>query len=157
MDYYAFGSNLDFGQMARRCPSAAFVCRALLPGHVLAFPRPSKNWGGGAASIVPGEGTGVWGVIYRLSETDGRALDGFEGFSAARPESENRYNRRPVEVFRDGRAGEPVQAWTYVAVPDGNAHRPARAYLAAILRGARHWQLPVDYIAGLEAIGAQDF
>ena len=39
MLYFAYGSNLDCGQMRSRCPSTQFVCRAVLKDHSLAFTR----------------------------------------------------------------------------------------------------------------------
>ena len=35
--YFAYGSNLNLGQMAVRCPQAQLVRRAVLEGYELAF------------------------------------------------------------------------------------------------------------------------
>ena len=37
MFYFAYGSNMNWTQMQRRCPSSRFVCTARLPGYRLAI------------------------------------------------------------------------------------------------------------------------
>lgn len=77
--YFAFGSNMDDAQMARRCPGATAVTMATLPDHRLAFRGPSKNRGGGVASIDPAPGRSVRGLLWNLSEEDVLTLDRMEG------------------------------------------------------------------------------
>lgn len=54
--YIAYGSNLDRGQMARRCPTAEVVCSGMLYGHELLF-RGSQF--GAAATVEPKPGACV--------------------------------------------------------------------------------------------------
>ena len=55
-EYFAYGSNLNFEQMAYRCPEATAVGIAKLDGYELAFRR-------GYLTILPKEGTSVEGLI----------------------------------------------------------------------------------------------
>ena len=43
-------------------------------------------------------------------------------------------------------------AQTYFADPQPNPPLPNQAYKDLILSGARHWRLPDDYVAELEAV-----
>lgn len=55
-EYFAYGSNLNFEQMAYRCPEATAVGTAKLDGYELAFRR-------GYLTILPKEGASVEGLI----------------------------------------------------------------------------------------------
>lgn len=50
--YFAYGSNLDWHQMKKRCPYARFRCVAKLPNHRLAFTRKSRTRGCGVSDVV---------------------------------------------------------------------------------------------------------
>jgi len=151
--YFAYGSNMDWSQMQARCPASRFVCTASLDGHGLCFPRRSDRRGCGVASIAPLAGGVVWGVVYAVTAGDLDALDGHEGYGPGRAASENRYNRRPIEVLPDGAAGQPMKVWTYVAVEqDGQPFLPNAGYHGQIIAGAAHWGLPADYLARLHAL-----
>ena len=77
--YFAYGSNLDRGQMQARCPGARVVGPARLRGHRLEFAGHSARWGGGVATVVPAEGRAVEGVLYELRPEHLDALDVQEG------------------------------------------------------------------------------
>ena len=77
--YFAFGSNMDTDQMARRCPGARVSGRALLSEHRLVFRGPSKKRGGGVLSVDTNPSTTVEGLLYEVSEAHLDALDRFEG------------------------------------------------------------------------------
>lgn len=148
---FAYGSNMDFTQMRERCLSAVFVCIAMLKDHRLGFTRKSISRGCGVADVVPAIGKNVWGVVYNITETDRAILDSKEGYKPTRAENQNAYNRRPVTVFPNGE-GMPITVETYFAVPQENPPLPNQTYKDLIVNGAKHWQLPADYIAELETI-----
>jgi gamma-glutamylcyclotransferase (GGCT)/AIG2-like uncharacterized protein YtfP len=153
MLYFAYGSNMLVEQMRERCPSASFVCVAGLEGYRLAFTRTAKgNWKGcGVADVVPAPGQRVWGVVFRIDELDLGSLDRSEGY---RPDREsNAYRRIDVHVQRDGDIEKPLAAFTYVVcVPEDPNPLPHRDYVGRIIAGARSWNLPEDYVRGLERI-----
>src|SRR5699024_12226219 len=71
--YFAYGSNLNLGQMAVRCPMAQLVCRAVLEGYELAFRC-------GVLTILPKEGGRIDGILWKVNDRDERALDRYEGY-----------------------------------------------------------------------------
>lgn len=149
--YFAYGSNLDPEQMTERCPSAAFLHRALLPDHELAFTRWSTRRRCGVADVVPSPGGRVWGVVYTMSEADGRRLDEFEGYVPGR----KRNGYAPVDrtVWIDGDPSRPLAVATYEVVERApTPFAPSADYLGHLVRGASHWGLPDSYVARLRAI-----
>ena len=158
MLYFAYGSNLDPEQMSARCPSHRVIGLAELKEHRLVFPLFSPRWGGGVASIQPGHGTSVWGMLYELTDADLVSLDGYEGFRG--PENQhNVYDRETVSVDLtrpdDGTIPRRVRAAVYVARPS-NPSPPSPRYLDALVRGAKHHRLPEDYVARLAAVHTRE-
>ena len=72
-EYFAYGSNLNFEQMAYRCPEATVVGTAKLDGYELAFRR-------GFLTILPKEGASVEGLIWSVTDHDESQLDCYEGY-----------------------------------------------------------------------------
>ena len=72
-EYFAYGSNLNFEQMAYRCPEATVVGTAKLDGYELAFRR-------GYLTILPKEGASVEGLISSVTDHDESQLDCYEGY-----------------------------------------------------------------------------
>ena len=72
-EYFAYGSNLNFEQMAYRCPEAAVVGIAKLDGYELAFRR-------GYLTILPKEDASVEGLIWSITDHDESQLDCYEGY-----------------------------------------------------------------------------
>lgn len=150
MLYFAYGSNMDWEQMQQRCPSAEFAGIAVLRDRNLAFTRMSRGRGCGVADVVRAPGNKVWGALYEVPDIDIEALDGCEGYKAGR--AWNHYWRREHEVFVGDDDSQRTLALVYLATAEANAPLPNRAYVGQLLAGARHWNLPADYIARLEAI-----
>ena len=141
--YFAYASNMDPMQFHCRCPKAKPLGRARLPERRLAFTRCSRRWRGGVADVVEDASSAVWGVLYEVDEACLATLDRCEGVC------KGAYRREQVKVFHY--AGQPQEAITYVANRTGD-FRPSRSYLEVILRGARAYGLPAEYIAALERI-----
>lgn len=153
MLYFAYGSNMDWEQMRKRCLTARYVCNAKLQGHRLVFPRKSKNWKCGVASVDRSDDFEVWGIVYQIDELEIDALDRNEGYDPNQPAQKNSYVRKEMRVLRDGDERQPLTVWSYVAnEPKSPAPPPSAKYVQAIVQGSRHWRLPTDYIANLERI-----
>ena len=75
--YFAFGSNLHLGQMAKRCPESRYVGIARLLDY--RFQINNRRY----ANLVPSPGSCVEGLVYRLSLTDEASLDRSEGVPTA--------------------------------------------------------------------------
>lgn len=152
MLYFAYGSNLEWKQMKDRCPSAQFVCRAVIHDYELAFTRRSESRGCGVADIIPDKGSLVWGVVYQISDRDIGALDKSEGYKPNRKHDENAYVREDFHVFEEGNIEKPLLVAVYIANKQENPHLPNNDYKKLIVGGAKHWRLPEDYINELERI-----
>jgi gamma-glutamylcyclotransferase (GGCT)/AIG2-like uncharacterized protein YtfP len=152
MLYFAYGSNMDWAQMKERCPSAKFVCRAKLSSHRLAFTLRSVCRGCGVADILADESKDVWGVVYKLPKIELKNLDKDEDFRCGRPDDQNDYTRENHYVWREGDAKRPLLVSLYRGHPQPNPPLPDCDYKNLIVEGARHWNLPAEYIRELESI-----
>jgi hypothetical protein len=125
--YFAFGSNLDLAQMARRCPRARVSNSASLPGFELVFAGYSPSWRGAVASVNERERATVRGLLYTLDDADFAMLDRYEGHP-------HWYLRHYVWVRPRG-ARKLVRAETYLL--DAELGEPSRVYLEQIARAYR--------------------
>jgi hypothetical protein len=153
MLYFAYASHLDPDQMRRDCPGHRVVGMAALADHRIAFPRYSRDWGGGIAGLATAHGAKVWGVLHELSDADVAALDEHECLRAG-CDRHNLHDRElvTVDLVRpdDGSVPRRVRALAYVARAS-NPSPPARRYLETLVRGARHHRLPDEYVEALAA------
>ena len=152
MLYFAYGSNMYLRQIRNRCPSACFVCIAMLNYHLLAFTRMSPRWGGGVADVIPSDGNQVWGVVYEIRESEITSLDRSEGYRPGRPLEENDYVREERTVYTNGHVDQPQVVSLYCANRQVNPPLPSEKYKRQIIDGARYWSLPAAYIDQLEHI-----
>jgi gamma-glutamylcyclotransferase (GGCT)/AIG2-like uncharacterized protein YtfP len=154
MLYFAYGSNMHPAQMKQRCPSAKFVCRAKLPSHRLAFTLKSAERDCGVADVLRDETKAVWGVAYELPEDELKDLDTDESFRPDRPDFQNKYTRENYYVWPEGDAERALLVWLYRGHPQLDPPLPSYDYKRLIVEGARHWNLPAEYIRELESIQA---
>jgi gamma-glutamylcyclotransferase len=144
MYYFAYGSNLNWPQMQRRCPSSQFVCVARLPDYHFAIARHSRLRSCGTANVFPAAGDEVWGTVYDVHDADLIILDAFE----------DGYRREILPVFAFGNGKEPLNTVVYVAEIESNVPLPNVEYKQLIVDGAKHWNLPASYLLMLESIQA---
>jgi gamma-glutamylcyclotransferase len=140
--YFAYGSNMNWPQMQRRCPSARFVCVGRLAGYHFGITRHSRLRNCGTANVYPATGKEVWGIVYDISDEDLLVLDGFE----------DGYRREILRVYSSEYGRPPLDTLVYVATLEENVPRPNAEYRRLIVEGAKHWNLPATYLALLEAI-----
>ena len=156
MLYFAYGSNMDWRQMRKRCPSAQFLSVALLRDHRLAFTRFSRSRECGVADAVAEEGAEVWGVVYQIAETEIGILDKCEGFQPGRERGENDYVREERRVYRDGDEKQPLLVHIYFAKRQPDPPLPDKEYKTLVLKGAEYWHLPPTYVDELRRIEVGD-
>lgn len=144
MKYFAYGSNMSREELRSWCPSAEFVTIARLLDHRLDFTRHSRRRQGGVADVVPSSGHQVWGVVYDIPSHELPALDRKEGIA------KDAYRRLHVQVTEP--SGQQVRALTYTVVHKVPTELPSERYLDLILKGAREWKLPAEYVRRLEQI-----
>ena len=142
--YFAYGSNMDPLQMEQRCPGAVVIGPARLDGYRLAFVWDSPGWGGGVGTVFPARGGMVWGVLWELTDDDEKALDRYEGVAVGA------YTKERVVPDADGK---PVNAFVYVAT-DTRPKQPSARYVDALVRGAKAFSLPDDYVERLRVLKA---
>ena len=128
--YFAYGSNIDLKQMARRCPAAQAVGPATLENYELAFR------GSGFATIVPKKGSVVHGLLWSITPFCEQALDRYEGYP-------RHYTKEPVTAR--GVDGREVSVMAYVMAEEWSRHLalPSETYYGIIRRGFEENHLPV--------------
>ena len=144
MHYFAYGSNMNWPQMKRRCPSASFVCIGRLLDYQFGITRHSRLRKCGTANVFPASGREVWGIVYDISDEDLLILDTFE----------DGYRREILPIHSAEEDNAPLDALVYIAAIEENVPLPNAEYHRLILEGARHWNLPAAYVRLIEAIEA---
>jgi gamma-glutamylcyclotransferase (GGCT)/AIG2-like uncharacterized protein YtfP len=144
--YFAYGSNMYWPQMQRRCPSSRFVCAARLNNYQFGITRHSRLRACGTANVFPVHGQAVWGVVYDVSDADLRVMDSFE----------DGYRREILPVDPNDNEAKLLDALVYVAEVESNVPLPNAEYKRLILAGAKHWRLPTAYLKMLETIEAAE-
>jgi gamma-glutamylcyclotransferase len=156
MLYFAYGSNMDWQRMKERCPSARFVCIALLESFNFDFKWKCRD-GHGVMNVVEDPTSEVWGVVYQIDELDIGRLDYKEGYRPGRPMEKNSYKRIEAMVYDGGDRKKPLTVWTYrVVKPLAEEEMTIQAYKDHFVNGAHYWHLPPKYIERLEAVPVKD-
>ncbi len=120
--YFAYGSNLNFPQMQRRCPQAKPVGSIILEGWELQFR--------GVATIAPKEGGSVPCGLWLISKKDEESLDRYEGFPRL-------YRKEKIPVMFGKRR---MKVMTYI-MNGGELAPPSTGYLRTIIEGYRDFGL----------------
>jgi gamma-glutamylcyclotransferase (GGCT)/AIG2-like uncharacterized protein YtfP len=143
MLYFAYGSNLDETQMKERCPDSELVNKGYLDGYRLDFTKYAERWNGGVADVIPSEHDRVWGLIYRVTESDLALLDGFEGYPHV-------YDRTMISINTP--EGILNKVWTYFVVEKNDFIPPSILYLNKIISAAVKHNFPEYYQETLKNI-----
>ena len=120
--YLAYGSNLNLGQMAHRCPDSQVAGKAELPGYRLLFRGGQHN---AHATIEEAEGRTVPVLLWKVSVRDEALLDRYEGYPYY-------YDKVQIPVELDGKT---VSAMAYVMQPGFDLNKPSPSYLHTIREG----------------------
>lgn len=120
--YIAYGSNLNLGQMARRCPTAEAVKSIYLHNYRLMF----RGKGTAVATIEKRKGGKVPILIWQLQPSDEHNLDIYEGFP-------HLYRKETLKVTVNGRR---VRAMVYIMNERLHPYdTPSRSYFDTIRQG----------------------
>lgn len=132
--YFAYGSNINLGQMACRCPAAEVVGPAVLDSYELLF-RGNRS-GYGVATVEPLLGSQVPGLLWKLTPECEQSLDIYEGYPRL-------YEKEDITV----RAADGRDLTVMAYIMTGELWRdpaiPSRSYYNGILEGYRQNGLPV--------------
>ena len=134
--YFAYGSNMDLGQMGERCPGANLVSRGKVERHQFIINHR------GVATIVPDPLHVVYGVLWTTTAAHEKSLDGYEGVQWGL------YEKAEITVSRD--SDEPVTARIYIAT-SRTVGSPRPGYMEKIVHAAVLHSLPKAYMDALRS------
>jgi cation transport regulator ChaC len=132
--HFAYGSNMDRAAMARRCPGATCLGRAILDDHRFLVTTD------GYASVLRAPGEQVHGVLWRLTPRDLAALNAYENLESGL------YSRVMMPVRSEERH---ISALVYLGRARSEG-RPRPGYMEAVTDAARTAGLPLAYIQQLQ-------
>ena len=121
--YAAYGSNMNLGQMAKRCPAAKVCGKGVLKGYRLTF----RGLYRGVANIEKKKGRSVPIVLWLITEECEKELDRYEGYPLL-------YTKTSIKVHTDK---EVVTAMAYVMTPkySGTSAKSSESYFETIKEG----------------------
>ena len=124
--YFAYGSNMNLGQMEYRCPAAVPVGAVRLDGYRLAFRGSGLS---AVATILPEVDSHVDGVLWRITTDCEKSLDRYEGYP-------NFYGKQAVCVADLAENKHTVMAYVMNSPYCERCGIPSRTYADGILEGA---------------------
>ncbi|MDH3685659.1 MAG: gamma-glutamylcyclotransferase [Myxococcales bacterium] len=143
--YFAYGSNLDRDTfVGRRGMRPLEAVPAWLGGFDLVFDLPVGPGERGVANLHDAPEGRVHGVAWAIPVSQASHLDKTEGVHRGY------YLRREVQVTAPD--GRKIDAFTYQSSHGVSGRKPSRRYLGLLLRGARHHDLPREWIDTLRGI-----
>lgn len=119
--YIAYGSNMDTGQMACRCPNAVLAGTGMVEGYKLIF-KGSKT--GAYATIEPEAGGRVPVLVWKLGYGDEERLDRYEGYPSF-------YHKDELGIAIDGMGGV-LKAMVYIMDESRILGEPSARYYQVI-------------------------
>lgn len=131
--YIAYGSNLNFYQMSRRCPAAEALVRITLHDWKLVFR--------GVADCIVEEGSICYGGLWSITPACERELDRYEGVRGGL------YRKEEIPITVDG---VEATALIYTMNSDG-IHPPSASYLRGITEGYEDFKMPKKAFANLRS------
>lgn len=139
--YFAYGSNLNIGQMLKRCPTAVPMGAAELPGWALRFRY--------YLDVDETDAGAVQGGLWACGRADVLELDHYEGCPRL-------YVRRPVFVTFYGRKIEAfVYTMTTTRKLQTGIEAPSPDYLRICAKGYEQFGLDVSELAALARKAAE--
>ena len=133
--YFAYGSNMDAGAMARRCPASKPLGPARLVRH-----RFLVNTDG-YATVARDPRCAVWGLLFDLALGDVPALDRYESLSTGL------YSKLVQPVLS---ADGPKRALVYIG-RSGKPGPPRPGYMEPVVAASQAIGAPAGYLRELES------
>lgn len=131
--YIAYGSNLNEGQMAFRCPTAKPIAKSCLNDYRLVFQGQLNS---AHANVIPEKGYSVPVVVWEITEADEKALDRYEGVAGGY------YTKEYINIEIED---EMKEALIYIMTPHGYGI-PRDFYLNIIAEGYKEFELPIEVL-----------
>lgn len=141
--YIAYGSNMDEGQMAYRCPTARLLGKTELEDCRLLF-KGSKT--GAYATIEPEEGSRVPVLIWIVGKEDEKNLDRYEGYPVF-------YYKKDLEINLDGKR---EIAMAYIMDENREYGKPSERYYAVLEQAYRKYGFPMEILTEAYEISGEN-
>ena len=141
--YIAYGSNMDEGQMAYRCPTARLLGRTELEDYRLLF-KGSKT--GAYATIEPEKGSRVPVLVWTIEKADEKRLDCYEGYPVF-------YYKKDLEI---NLAGKRVTAMAYIMDESREYGKPSEGYYGVLERAYRKYGFPMEILTEAYKISGEN-
>lgn len=126
--------------MSAAAPGSRFLFTAHYPETRLDF--VVTNGVGAVPTLVKESGHTVWGGVFEIPDDDVATLTAVEKSEGRKP---------GFEAKAVDREGNKHDCLTFTAGGGANSDTsPDPSYLAAMINGARHWNLPAGWVMGLE-------
>lgn len=135
MYYLAYGSNLNVGQMAHRCPDAKIIGTAEIKDYRLLF-KGSKT--GSYLTIEKAKGYVVPVAVWEVSDRDIASLDRYEGYPNFY------YKRTMVLPCSDGKRH---RCFVYIMHEYRQLGIPTRWYVETCAQGYDAFGFDMQYLA----------
>lgn len=145
---FSYGSNLLLARLKARVPSARFIGKAVLPGHVLRWHKPGSDGSGKCDAFQTGDPADLlWGGIFAIDRAHKHFLDAAEGLGTGYDEKYADIECSPV-----GRAPFVIRASLYTALKIDDTAIPYSWYKGYVVAGAHECGLPSHHIDNLQAM-----
>ena len=128
--YFAYGSNLNHSQMQKRCKDSKYIKKIFLKDFKLSFCSVRRSHG--VANVVKKKDSKVPGGLWKISKSDERALDRYEGFPTLYTKDYFRLNNDKI-MF-------------YIIKRKYSFKSPRRLYLDTIRKGYKDCDLDLEYL-----------
>lgn len=125
--------------MGERCPGAAVLGQAVLPGRE--FRIAATGYGDAAPGAAPERL--LYGLLWELDPRDEASLDAFEGVP------EGLYRKEYTTVRAEDGGEVPVMLYRATNPAPGT---PVPGYLEGIIAAAESLGFPADYVGELKAL-----
>ena len=132
--YIAYGSNLHQEQMRYRCPDATIYGTGVVKNYSLTFWGNAR--GCGVATILPDAQTDVPVAVWKISASDERNLDRYEGYP-------HLYRKENIEVAMDD--GTTLTGIVYL-MNQGVATEPSSYYYSTIVHGYQNFGFDLAFL-----------
>ena len=135
--YVAYGSNLNIAQMCQRCPQSIPVASYYLNDWRLLF-KGSKT--GNYLTIEPAKDSRVPVVVYKISESDEKALDRYEGYPHFY------YKKKFTFLKKANGTSEPKECFAYIMDERRKIGIPSVHYIQVCREGYKDYGLDMKYL-----------
>lgn len=129
--YFAYGSNMDENQMEHRCKEAKLAGTAKLTDYRFALDAH------GFATVIPGKGSAVTGLLWNITPNCEESLDGYEGVAKGCYRKEY----LPVEC-----GAGTIKALIYISNRAELKGKTSSVYTDRVIAAAEEHDLPESYV-----------